>query len=125
MRPDILTPLFASARSLKGVGPKLELFLKKALRLPPGVTEPRLIDLLWHSPTAIVDRSAQPSVAAAVPGTIATLKVRVLKHRIPHARQQGAVHGRNARTTAAASTSSISTSIRSSSPATCRSARSA
>ena len=83
MRPDILTPLFASARSLKGVGPKLELFLEKALRLPPGVTEPRLIDLLWHSPTAIVDRSDQPSIAAAVPGTIATLKVRVLKHRIP------------------------------------------
>ncbi len=83
MRPDILTPLFASARGLKGVGPKLELFLKKALRLPPGITEPRIVDLLWHSPTAIVDRQAQPSIADAVPGTIATLKVRVLKHRIP------------------------------------------
>ena len=81
MRPEQLTPLFASAKSLAGIGPRMEILLKKALRLPPGVTEPRVIDLLWHTPTGVIDRRATPTVAAAVPGTIATLEVRVLKHR--------------------------------------------
>ncbi len=83
MRPGILNPLFASAQTLKGVGPRLIVFLKKALALPPGVTEPRVIDLIWHMPSGVVDRRAQPTLAEAVPGTIATFEVRVLKHRPP------------------------------------------
>ena len=83
MRPHPLIPLFASATNLAGIGPRMQLLLKKALRLPPGVTEPRVIDLLWHTPTGVIDRRATPTVAAAVPGTIATLEVRVLKHRAP------------------------------------------
>ena len=81
MRPPLLVPLFASATSLPGIGPRMQLLLKKALRLPPGVTEARVIDLLWHTPNGVIDRRATPTVAAAVPGTIATLRVRVLKHR--------------------------------------------
>ncbi len=83
MRPPELTPLFASATSLKGVGPAMLSLLKKAVRLPPGVAEPRVIDLLWHLPHAVIDRRSEPSVADAVPGTIVTLKVRVLKHKAP------------------------------------------
>ncbi|HEX7074959.1 MAG TPA: ATP-dependent DNA helicase RecG [Hyphomicrobiaceae bacterium] len=83
MRPSVLTPLFASAQSLAGVGPRVLVLLKKALRLPPGVTEPRVIDLIWHTPTGVIDRRAEPTVADAVPGTIATLAVRVLKHKGP------------------------------------------
>jgi ATP-dependent DNA helicase RecG len=83
MRPNELSPLFASADVLKGVGPHVVTLLKKALRLPPGVTQPRVIDLLWHLPTGVIDRRAEPTVAAAIPGTIATLKVRVLKHKAP------------------------------------------
>jgi ATP-dependent DNA helicase RecG len=59
----------------------MEILLRSALRLPPGVSEPRVIDLLWHAPTGVIDRRATPTVAAAVPGTIATLEVRVLKHK--------------------------------------------
>jgi ATP-dependent DNA helicase RecG len=81
MRPRQLIPLFASARSLTGIGPRMEILLKTALRLPPGVGEPRIIDLLWHTPSGVIDRRATPTVAAAVPGTIATLEVRVLKHK--------------------------------------------
>jgi ATP-dependent DNA helicase RecG len=83
MRPHPLIPLFASATNLSGIGPRVQLLLKKALRLPPGVADPRVIDLLWHTPTGVIDRRATPTVAAAVPGTIATLEVRVLKHRAP------------------------------------------
>ena len=83
MRPAELTPLFAAAQSLSGIGPRLNLLLKKALALPPGVNEPRLIDLLWHMPTGVIDRRAEPTVTSAVPGTIATLQLRILKHRPP------------------------------------------
>jgi ATP-dependent DNA helicase RecG len=83
MRPNELSPLFASADVLKGVGPHVVTLLKKALKMPPGVTQPRVIDLLWHLPTGVIDRRAEPTVAAAIPGTIATLKVRVLKHKAP------------------------------------------
>jgi ATP-dependent DNA helicase RecG len=81
MRPHQLTPLFAAARSLTGIGPRMELLLRKALRLPTGISEPRIVDLLWHTPTGVIDRRATPTIAAAAPGTIATLDVRVLKHK--------------------------------------------
>ncbi len=54
--------------------------MRKCVNLPAGITEPRVLDLLWHLPTGVIDRRAEPTIAEAVPGTIATLKVRVLKH---------------------------------------------
>ncbi|MCH9807727.1 MAG: ATP-dependent DNA helicase RecG [Alphaproteobacteria bacterium] len=81
MRPVELSPLFAPAQSLNGIGPRMAVLLSKALDLPPNVTEPRIIDLIWHLPTGVVDRRAEPTVAHAAPGSISTLKVRVLKHR--------------------------------------------
>src|SRR5262245_21470028 len=81
MRPLELIPLFATAKSLTGIGPRLDMLLRKALRLPAGVTEARVVDLLWHAPTGVIDRRATPTVASAVPGTIATLEVRVLRHK--------------------------------------------
>jgi ATP-dependent DNA helicase RecG len=83
MRPPELNPLFASAINLPGIGPRMQALLKKALRLPPGVTDPRVIDLVWHMPTGVIDRRATPTVADSIPGTIATLELRVLKHRAP------------------------------------------
>ncbi len=80
MRPAELNSLFAPAETLSGIGPKTIQLLKKALRLPPGIREPRIIDLLWHTPTGVIDRRATPTVSASIPGTIATLQVRVLKH---------------------------------------------
>ena len=92
MRPDLFNPLFASAESLTGIGPRLIVLLRKALKLPPGISEPRVVDLLWHLPTGVIDRRAEPTIASAVAGTIGTLKIRVLKHRAPPPRQhQGAV----------------------------------
>lgn len=81
MRPAEFSQLFASVESLTGIGPRMVQLLKKALALPPGVAEPRVLDLLWHLPTGVIDRRAEPTVADAQPGTIATLQVRVLRHR--------------------------------------------
>ena len=83
MRPEALNPLFAEAQSIKGVGPRVVALLKKAFDLPPGLSEPRVLDFLWHMPTGVIDRRSEPAVRDAVPGTIATLAVRVLKHRAP------------------------------------------
>jgi len=83
MRPNTLNPLFADAQTLKGVGPRVVTLLKKAFELSPGVIEPRIHDFLWHMPTGVIDRRAEPSVAEADPGTISTLELRVLKHKAP------------------------------------------
>ena len=83
MRPTELMSLFATADALKGVGPAVVSLLKKAVRLPPGAQIPRVIDLLWHLPTGVIDRRAEPTIAEAIPGTIVTLKVRVVKHKAP------------------------------------------
>lgn len=83
MRPSFLNPLFASAQTISGIGPRLILLLKKCLALPPGIAEPRVIDLLWHMPTGVIDRRAEPQLASAVPGSIVTLQLRVLKHKPP------------------------------------------
>jgi hypothetical protein len=32
MRPEQITPLFANAKSLAGIGPRMEILLRKALR---------------------------------------------------------------------------------------------
>ncbi len=83
MRPDALQPLFADVQGLDGVGPKIAAYLAKLLPTSATATTPRVIDVLWHMPSGLIDRRAQPSVAAALPGTIATLCVEVGKHRAP------------------------------------------
>jgi ATP-dependent DNA helicase RecG len=83
MRPSALNPLFAPAQTLGGIGPRLQLLLNKCLALPPMVATARVVDVLWHMPTGVIDRRAEPLVAESVPGTIVTLKVRVVKHKAP------------------------------------------
>jgi ATP-dependent DNA helicase RecG len=83
MRPPILNPLFRPVTSLAGIGPKLALTLRKLIRSPDPDTEPRVVDLLFHLPVAIIDRSRQPGIALAPEGAIVTLKVRVDRHQKP------------------------------------------
>ncbi len=80
MRPALLNPLFASVTSLAGVGPKQD----KLLRYLLGREEtPRLVDLLLHLPSSVIDRRARPKIRDAVPGTVVTLEVTVDRHRAP------------------------------------------
>ena len=74
MRPAILNPLFASATRLPGVG-------RKTAGLVERIAGNRVLDLLWHLPTSVVDRRYRPPVAEAEPGRIATLIVRVVEHK--------------------------------------------
>jgi ATP-dependent DNA helicase RecG len=68
--------MFAPLTALQGIGPRLSKLVEKA-------AGPRVVDLLWHLPSDIVDRRASPRVGDAVPGTVATIVVRVVAHHPP------------------------------------------
>src|SRR5258705_2961773 len=79
MRPAILNRLFAEARVLPGVGPKIEKLIAKALGT--GARPPRVLDLAFHLPAGLIDRRYRPKLIAAEPGRVATVTVNVLDHK--------------------------------------------
>jgi len=82
MRPTILDPLFSPVSALAGVGPKIaELLVKLLGRETPEDT--RIVDLLFHAPSSIVDRRNQPGIARAPQGAIVTITGRVDRHQAP------------------------------------------
>jgi ATP-dependent DNA helicase RecG len=81
MRPTILNPLFASLASLPGIGPKLEKLYARLLARDDE--PPRLIDLLFHLPSGLVDRRNQPKLSAVTPDSVVTVAVTIEKHRPP------------------------------------------
>jgi ATP-dependent DNA helicase RecG len=84
MRPSLLDPLFASASSLPGIGPKTSGLLD---RLLGGAERPaRVLDVLMHLPFDGVDRRDRPTIARAPVGAVSTIKVRVSEHRPPRAK---------------------------------------
>ncbi len=81
MRPQVLFPLFAQLTSLPGIGPRFAKLLE-------GLCGPHVADLLWHRPSALIDRRFHPKVVEAPAGVIATLTVTVDAHVKPyHPRQ--------------------------------------
>ena len=81
MRPPRLAPLFASARALKGVGPRIEGLLNRLVAPRYQGAHARTVDLLWHLPVGLVDRALIPRIADAKVGELATLEVTVTEHR--------------------------------------------
>ncbi|HEY7844675.1 MAG TPA: ATP-dependent DNA helicase RecG [Bradyrhizobium sp.] len=80
MRPALLNPLFAPVTSLPGVGPKQDKLLRYLLDRDET---PRLVDLLLHLPSQVIDRRARPKIRDAAQGTVVTLEVTVDRHRPP------------------------------------------
>ncbi|MCA8889567.1 MAG: DEAD/DEAH box helicase, partial [Parvularculaceae bacterium] len=76
MRPTILNPLFADVIALPGIGPRLAVLVAKA-------AGPRVVDVLFHRPHGVIDRSRRPKIADAVIGEIATIEVTVDRHDPP------------------------------------------
>jgi ATP-dependent DNA helicase RecG len=80
MRPDILTPLFASVTSLKGVGQKVEALFRRLL----GRTETvKIADLLMHLPSGLVDRRYRCKINQLPEQGIVTVEVVVKAHKPP------------------------------------------
>ena len=82
MRPEILFPLFADISVLKGIGSKTVKLLQNLLG------SSKIVDLAFHLPAGIVDRSYRPRLKDAVPGRICTVRVKVVEHIAPKTRQQ-------------------------------------
>jgi ATP-dependent DNA helicase RecG len=89
MRPSLLNPLFAPVTSLAGVGPKQDKLFRYLLSRDET---PRLVDLLLHLPTSVIDRRARPKIRDAAVGTVVTLEVTVDRHRPPPPRNSRAPH---------------------------------
>ncbi|CAN7612921.1 ATP-dependent DNA helicase RecG [Rhizobium sp. LjRoot30] len=82
MRPALLDPLFSTIGSLPGVGPKLADLLAKLLGRETA-EDARVIDLVFHAPSSLIDRRKQPGIAMAPQGVIVTLTGRVDRHQPP------------------------------------------
>src|SRR5262249_14533231 len=89
MRPPLLNSLFATVRSLKGVRPKVEGLLNKIVAPSHASAHARVIDLLWHLPAGVIDRTITPRIADACIGELATLEVTVTEHRSGGGRRGG------------------------------------
>ena len=77
MRPEVLNSLFRPLDALTGVGPRIAKFIES---LAGG----RVVNLLWHLPSGLIDRRYAPKVAEARPGVVATITVHVDTHQTPH-----------------------------------------
>ena len=81
-RPDLLTPLFRSLRSLKGVGPQLSALMRKYFGAAVG-NEAIALDVLMHMPSQIIDRRKQVGINEAWIGSIVTLRLHIDRHQPP------------------------------------------
>src|SRR5262245_614601 len=79
MRPNLLNSLFAPVRMLPGVGPKLEKLYGRLL----GHEFPRVVDLLFHLPSGVIDRRARPKLRDVSLDGVVTVAVTVDRHRAP------------------------------------------
>ena len=68
MRPEVLNPLFAEVEVLKGVGPQVAKALKRL-----DIT--RVVDLLYHLPTGVIERLRVPAASALLLGRNVILEV--------------------------------------------------
>ncbi|HXX52685.1 MAG TPA: ATP-dependent DNA helicase RecG [Xanthobacteraceae bacterium] len=81
MRPAVLNPLFASLSTLPGIGPKLEKLFGRLIARDSE--KPRIVDLLFHLPSGLVDRRNRPKLSEVEPGTVVTVAVTADRHRPP------------------------------------------
>lgn len=73
MRPEALFEYFADVERLPGIGKRNRVALERLFGT-------RLVDLLFHLPTGLVDRRYRPKLADASPGGITTLEVTIDEH---------------------------------------------
>jgi ATP-dependent DNA helicase RecG len=81
VRPSLLDPVFSPIDTLAGVGPKLKPLYERLVGVREGGA--RVIDLLFHLPSTVLDRRFRPKLSEAPTDTIVTVEVRVVAHRPP------------------------------------------
>lgn len=73
MRPEILFDYFADIERLPGIGKRNKVAIER-------IAGDRIINLLLHMPTGLIDRRYRPKLSEAVPGGIVTVLVTVDRH---------------------------------------------
>ena len=81
MRPEILYPLFRSVNSIDGVGARGEKLLK-------NLSCDKVVDLIWHFPSGIIDRTYCPRLCDARTGVVATVLVKIVEHVPPSSKSK-------------------------------------
>lgn len=81
MRPSILYPLFAPIETLNGIG-------KSYSQLLNNLCGNKVIDLLKHFPSSLIDRRCTVKLNMAENGKIWTGKIRVVEHYPPKTKKQ-------------------------------------
>jgi len=76
MRPDVLNPVFAEVETLPGVGPQVAKLLKR-------LEIERVVDLLYHLPTGVIERVRAPHATAALLGSNVILELTPFDRREP------------------------------------------
>lgn len=84
MRPDILAPLFGRVAALPGVGPRTAPLFDRLLSRPGQ--QARVVDLLFHLPANLIDRSRRPKIAEAPMDAMVVIQARVVECRRPQGR---------------------------------------
>ena len=82
MRPEVLHPLFTDISNLKGIGNKTSKLVENL------IGGNKLVDLIFHLPSNLIDRSYTPLLKDAIPGRVCTIKAKVIEHIAPKSRQQ-------------------------------------
>ena len=80
MRPEALFEYFADVERLPGIGKRNRVALERLFGT-------RLVDLLLHLPTGLIDRRYRPKIANAAAGGIVTLEITVDEHMVPRNRR--------------------------------------
>jgi len=95
MRPAELTAVFATIEALPRIGPRVAKTYQKLLGPATDGGLPRVVDLLWHLPHRLIDRSARPKLSEVVAGTLVTLELTIGDHDAPSrgSRRPYRVHG--------------------------------
>ena len=81
MRPEILYPLFCGIETIKGIG-------ERSHKLAVKLFGDKIVDMLWHLPSGIIDRRYAPKIINAVPGKITTITAKVIEHLPPKTSKQ-------------------------------------
>ena len=79
MRPASLNPLFAPVTVLAGVGPRLRPLYDRLVGHDGAPA--KVLDLLLHLPSAVIDRRHRPKLREVQAGQLVTVEVTVDRHR--------------------------------------------
>jgi ATP-dependent DNA helicase RecG len=78
MRPSLLNRLFAPVTTLPGIAEKTAKLYGKLAQRDDGA---RVVDLLFHLPSGVIDRRQQPKLSEVTPDSVVTLDVHIDSHR--------------------------------------------